>query len=104
MAKMPNETLSPAHLFELPEHDSTWLESLQLSHAPTEDRHTAVDFLNNEMRMPYKNGAVFKAFNSGEIPTAFVSGRALASAYDLARWALTRKYVSRERDRNRFTA
>jgi hypothetical protein len=68
------------------------LESLNLSHAPTEDRHAAVVFLNDELGTRFRNGAVFQAYNSGDIPTALVSGRACASRWDLARWALLRKY------------
>jgi hypothetical protein len=87
---------------ELPDHDQIWLDTLNLSHAPTEDRHAAVSFLNNELGMPFRNGAVFKAYNSGAIPTALVSGRACASRYDIALWAMLRKY--RHLNRNEISA
>jgi hypothetical protein len=90
--KMPNQSPPSLCQFELPEHDQKWLESHNFSHATTEDRHGAVKFLTEELKMPYRNGAVFKAYNSGEIPTALVSGRACASRYDIARWAMLRKY------------
>ncbi len=56
------------------------------------------------MDQPIGVRPVFRAYNDGSIPTAFVSGKALASKYDIARWALTRKYASRERDRKRYSA
>lgn len=97
MSKSPTSLSPLIARSELPQHDHLWLEALGLSHASTEDRHAAVAFLNDELGMPYKNGAVFKAFNSGEIPTALVSGRACASRYDIARWAMLRKYRHQNR-------
>jgi hypothetical protein len=90
------DQISDQVVFELPAHDQKWLEAQNFSHAPTHDRHGGVKFLN-ELQMPFRNGAVFKAFNSGEIPTALVSGRACASKYDLARWAMLRKYRHQNR-------
>jgi hypothetical protein len=97
MSRTPSETVLPASRIQLPEHDRRWLESLNLSHAPTEDRHESVAFFNDVLHMPFKNGKVFGAFNSGEIPTALVSGKACASKYDLAHWALLQKYKPRNR-------
>lgn len=96
-------TKPPLCQFQLPDHDQRWLDSLALSHGTSEDRHGAVKLLNSKkIGISYKPGAVYKAYNSGEIPTALVSGRAMASPYDIVRWALMRKYTSRERDRLRF--
>jgi hypothetical protein len=95
----------PASQIQLPDHEQQWLDSLNLSHATNVDRHGAYQLLNSEkIGIPYKEGAVFRAYNTGDIASAFVSGRALASEYDVVRWALTRKYTSRERDRKRFGA
>lgn len=85
--------VSESQLFE---HDHKWLESLQLSRGTSEDRRRAVELLN-KIGMSYKPGAVSKAYNSGEIPTALVSGRALASPHDIVRWALAQKYRTRGR-------
>ena len=83
------------HSFELPDHDERWLESQSFSVVPSEDRHAAVRFMN-ELGMPFKNGRIFKGFDSGEIPAAMISGRRCASKYDLARWALSQKYKPRD--------
>lgn len=83
---------------ELPEYEQKWLEAQNFNHAPTENRHDAVKFLNETLEIPYRNGAVFKAFDSGDIPTALVSGRACASKYDIARWAMLRKHTPRNRN------
>lgn len=90
----------PLHQIDLTDEEHQWLESLQLSCATNVDRNQAFDLLNSErVSIPYRRGAVIRAFNRGEIPTAFVSGRALASARDVVLWALTRKYTSRGNDR-----
>ena len=99
-----NQSRSQTCQVQLPSHDEEWLEAQDFSHFPNKDRHQAVVFLKEQMSIPYKAGAVFKAYNAGDIPTSFVSGRACASEYDIARWALARKYTSRERDRGRFGA
>lgn len=75
----------------LPEDDA-WLLAQNYPHAPTHDRRAAVTFLNDVLGIPYKNGAVFRAYDDREIPTALVSGAALASPYDIAKWALAKKY------------
>lgn len=77
----------------LPEHEQKWLDSQNFDIVANVSRWDAVKFLNEELRMPFKDGAVFRAYNTGDIPTAFVSGKALASKYDIARFALTRKYT-----------
>lgn len=95
----------PLYQIQLPEHEQRWLDELKLSLAPNVDRYGAVELLNSDaIGIPFKQGAVFRAYNDGSIPTAFVSGRALASSADVVRWALTRKYTSRERDRKRFSS
>lgn len=99
-----NRTKRQMYQFQLPGHDEEWLEAQDFSHFPSKDRHQAVAFLNEQMGIPYKAGAVFRAYNAGDIPTSLVSGRACASEYDIARWTLARKYTSRERDRARFGA
>lgn len=105
MTATKNPALLPVAQIPLPAHEQAWLESLNLSHATNVDRHGAFALLNSDqIGIPYKEGAVFRAYNTGDIPTAFVSGRALASEYDVVRWALTRKYTSRERDRKRLGA
>lgn len=88
----------------LPDHEQKWLDAKDFDIVANVNRWEAVTFLNVELRMPFRDGAVFRAYNDGSIPTAFVSGKALASKYDIARWALTRKYASRERDRKRYSA
>jgi hypothetical protein len=94
---MPSETVLPASPIHLPGHEQRWLEAQDYSHAPNQDRHESVDWLNDELQTPFKRGKVFGAFNSGEIPTALISGKACASKYDLARWALLQKYKPRNR-------
>lgn len=88
----------------LPDHEQKWLDSQNFDIIANVNRWDAVKFLNDELRMPFKDGAVFRAYNDGSVPTAFVSGKALASKYDIARWALTCKYASRDRDRKRYSA
>lgn len=98
-----NPPSPPLSQIQLPDHEQEWLESLNLSHATNVDRNDAFDLLNSDkIGIPYKFSAVRTAYNNGDIPTAFVSGRALASEYDVIRWALTRKYTSRARDRQKF--
>lgn len=88
--------------FQLPEHEQNWLDSLELSHATNQDRNDAYALLNRaDIGFPYKKGAVYGFYNDGSIPTAFVSGRALASEYDVVRFALVRKYISRGTVRKR---
>jgi hypothetical protein len=94
----------PLSEIQLPDHEQEWLDSQNFNIVANVNRWEAVEFVNSQLRMPFKDGAVFRAFNNGDIPTAFVSGKALASQYDIARWALTRKYASRERDRKRYIA
>lgn len=94
----------PLSKIPLPDHEQRWLEEQNFDIVANVTRWGAVKFLNEDLRIPFKEGAVFRAYNTGDIPTAFVSGKALASKYDIALWALTRKYTSRERDRKRYSA
>lgn len=90
---------APQDQVRLPGGDAEWLEAQNYSHAPTRDRNGGVEFFNAIMGMPFRKGAVYRAYNSGEIPTALVSGRACASDYDLALWALRKKYRHQVRGR-----
>ncbi|VEG17726.1 Uncharacterised protein [Mycolicibacterium phlei] len=91
MTKTNGALLSPHNVNLLPE-DQIWLDAQRFSHVPTHNRRAAVAFLNDVLGIPYKNGAVFRAFDDREIPTALVSGAALASPHDIAKWALAKKY------------
>ncbi|SIM82969.1 hypothetical protein [Mycobacteroides abscessus] len=76
----------------LSDADLRWLDAQGFSHIPTHDRREAVTFLNDVLGAAYRQGAVAKAFDDREIPTALVSGVARASAYDLAAWTIGKKY------------
>ncbi len=91
MTKTNGTLLSPNNVQLLPE-DQIWLDAQNFSHVPTHDRRAAVAFLNDVLGIPYKNGAVFRAFDDREILSALISGAALASPYDIAKWALSKKY------------
>lgn len=91
MSKTYETVISPNNVRLLPE-DQTWLDAQNFSHVPTHDRRAAVTFLNDVLGIPYKNGAVFRAFDDREILSALISGAALASQYDIAKWALAKKY------------
>lgn len=101
-------TITPTpqlHEIQLPEHEQKWLDSLNLSHATNVDRKKAFELLNSDkIGIPYKLGAVRRAFDSGAIPTARVSAHALASAYDVVRWALVRKHIGRPNGQTRASA
>lgn len=75
----------------LRQDECIWLHEQKYSHATILDRNQAVEFCNKEMGVPIRAGAVFRAFNSGEIPTALISGKALASPFDVAAYLLNRK-------------
>lgn len=91
MTKTNETLLSPNNVSLLPE-DQIWLDTKNFSHAPTLNRQAAVTFLNERLGIPYKQGRISRAFDDREIPTALVSGAALASPRDVAAWALSQKY------------
>ena len=72
--------------------DQTWLDRQNFSHAPTIRKSDAVAWFNERLGIPFKSNAVARAYDSGEILTALISGAALASEWDLARFALVRRY------------
>ncbi|MBN7329597.1 hypothetical protein [Mycobacteroides abscessus] len=91
MSANPGTVVSTGNVELLPA-DQKWLDAQNFSVVPTMRKPDGVIWLNERLGTPFKNNAVFRAYESGEIPTALVSGAALASEYDLAAWALAKKY------------
>lgn len=86
-------TSVPVHEnIQLLEADQKWLEAQGFSHCPTMRKTAAVKWLNERLGIPFKNNAVYRAYESGEILTALISGACLASEYNLAKWALAKQY------------
>ena len=66
-----------------------WIDTQDLSRLPTLTKDGALRFLNDR-GMPVKRSAVVTAFNNRELISAIYSGKRLASAYDVVKWALMR--------------
>lgn len=89
MSRIPNPSKVSTSPAELPRDLAAWLESQNLERLPTLTKDGALKFLNDR-GMPVRRNAVVQAFNSKELVSAIYSGKRLASAHEVMKWAISR--------------
>jgi len=79
-------------LMMLSDEDRNYLQQKKFSPVPNLGRAETLAFCRKEMKTDFRAGAIARAFSSGELPTALISGKARASEFDIAVWVLRKKY------------